>query len=905
MYRLAISYQHSLGFVSTPDHASLEQQLVELPLDIMTSFQSSLELGLTEISSAKWHSQIATWPAEFSFWRSFCRKYFESLCRQYTSTQRAWSSPEPPDSKSIDELLRTAPPMQGLEYLDETVCLKVWKSLDEFTERRIATLKQNLSDYLKSLDASWNLVGRVTFHLAENKKNQNAPFAFMATYTLSQSTSGAPQHLPLSEALRQSISTKDTATLERLLEPVTLASQSSTLIADLLTTRRIFAPQAWGLKQAYEFLTQVPLMEQAGVVVRVPNWWNATRPPRPQVNVRLGTKEPNQLNAEAIDLQVNVTIDGESLNKEELDELLAARERLVLMRGKWIQVDTEQLQNALAHWNSLQRDHLSGVDFLEGMRLLSGATIGHDSEDEELRNWTRVEAGPWLRGVLDTLRSPSGQLNVAPEAGIKATLRTYQIDGVRWLWFATQLGIGVCLADDMGLGKTLQIISLLAQLQRQQQEVGAATTPSLLIVPTSLLGNWQREVAKFAPQLNLFVAHRSAHSEDELKRVKEDPETQLADFDVVVTTYGMVRTSDWLKKFKWRLLILDEAQAIKNAGSNQTKAIKNIPAQSRITLTGTPIENQLGDLWSLFDFSSPGLLGSAKDFKKFVSSKEENVRLRKLASLRALIRPYILRRLKTDPTIISDLPSKTEVRVDCSLSTVQSRLYTEVINDLKKVLDAATGIQRRGVVLSTLMQLKQICNHPSLYLKQANFKASDSGKYAELARLCETIRERQEKVLVFSQFQSMCEPLNEFLLEQFAQPGFVITGKTSAKARNEMVAEFQKPFGPPYFVISVKAGGTGLNLTEACHVIHFDRWWNPAVEDQATDRAFRIGQTRNVLVHKFVCQGTLEERIADLIHSKRNISHEIFEESGDVKLTEMSNEELLRFVALDISKASE
>ncbi len=872
--------------------------------EIVTAFRESFISGLVTLASRRWQPLVVDWPAEFAFWRDYARKYFGALCRQYSPSSKQWSAITPPNVTLVEEWLQSAPPMPGLENLSPLRLQELWLELDSNTRLAARQHDEGLAGYLKSLDADWNLIGRVTFHLAENKKNPDAPFAFMATYTQGQAKDGTPQHLPLSVALRQSITAKDTDQLDRLLEPVSRAARSCKLVDRLLESRKLFTPQAWGIGQAYEFLSAIPVMEQAGIVVRVPNWWNASRPPRPQVSVNIGSKEPSRFGLDGLDLQVGVTVDGDPLDAAELKQLLAAREGLVLLRGKWVQVDQEQLKSAMQHWQTLRKQHVDGVDFLQAMRLLSGASIGNAGNDEELNRWARVEPGDWLQQTLRSLREPGSGKDVDPESVVDATLRHYQTDGVRWLWFATQLGLGVCLADDMGLGKTLQVISLIALLKQNRTSTRNDESPCLIVVPTSLLGNWQREFAKFAPQLRLFVAHRSVNSVEELKSVEVASAKQLADVDAIIVTYGMIRNANWLRKLKWQLMILDEAQAIKNPTSSQTKAIKSIPARCRIIMTGTPIENHLGDLWSLFDFSSPGLLGSASEFKRFVSSKDDRQRAQRLASLRKLIQPYVLRRMKTDPLIVPDLPAKTEMRVDCGLSTTQATLYRQVIEDLEKSLEIASGIQRRGLVLATLMQLKQICNHPSLYLKRSQFVAKESGKFGELQRLCEGISEKQEKVLIFSQFQSMCEPLNQFLAHVFGCSGLVLTGKTPAKARNKMVNEFQQPFGPPYFVISVKAGGTGLNLTEACHVVHFDRWWNPAVEDQATDRAFRIGQKRNVLVHKFVTTGTLEERIDELIHSKKQVSREIFDDSGEVNLTEMSDDQLLRFISLDLNKAT-
>jgi SNF2 family DNA or RNA helicase len=904
LHRIAISPQGYVGLITSSTDSESRTQVESIPAELLNSFTESFICGLAELSSGRWQLRITNWPAEFSFWREYVRQYFKALCRQFSPNAKKWLGVAAPDVIQLEQLISIAPPMPGLEYLTLSTLQHVWQQIDSFARTVSSKCDGGLASYLKSLDASWNLIGRVTFHLAENKKNESAPFAFMATYTQGQTKDGVPQHLPLSEALKQSIASKDTAKLDQLLEPVSRAAQTSKLVDQLLESRKLFTPHAWVISQAYRFLTDVPAMEQAGIIVRVPNWWNASRPPTPQVSVQLGSKEPSRFGLDGLDLAVNVAIEGEALDPQELKQLMDARENLVFLRGKWVQVDQSKLKSALQHWRDLQKQHVDGVDFLQAMRMLSGANIIKDGNELEDRNWARVEAGQWLEDTLRSLREPGKKIDINLEAIVDATLRHYQMEGVRWLWFATRLGLGVCLADDMGLGKTLQVISLIALLKNQQTSDSERESPCLIVVPTSLLGNWQREFAKFAPRLRVLVAHRSASSAEKLKLIEANPHQELLGIDAVIVTYGMMRNSKWLTGLKWKLMILDEAQAIKNPSSSQTKAVKQIAAACRIVMSGTPIENHLGDLWSLFDFTSPGLLGNAAEFKRFVSSKDDTLRAQRLASLRKLIRPYVLRRMKTDPTIVPDLPAKTEMRVDCGLSATQATLYQAVIDDLEKALDIAAGMQRRGLILGSLIQLKQICNHPSLYLKRPQFEANESGKFGDLQRLCMEISAKQEKVLIFSQFQSMCEPLHQFLTEVFGRSGLVLTGKTSAKARGNLVQEFQQPFGPPYFVISVKAGGTGLNLTEACHIVHFDRWWNPAVEDQATDRAFRIGQKRNVLVHKFVTCGTLEERIDDLIHSKKQISRTMFDDSGEVNLTEMSNEQLLRFVSLDINKAT-
>jgi non-specific serine/threonine protein kinase len=486
-------------------------------------------------------------------------------------------------------------------------------------------------------------------------------------------------------------------------------------------------------------------------------------------------------------------------------------------------------------------------------------------------------------------------------------LRPYQAAGVRWLSLVTALRLGACLADDMGLGKTIQVIALLLKLAeeapRQQPNKAAAQAPRphLIVAPASLIANWKAELARFAPSLTPFVAHPSETSV-ELDSTAELDQA-LAATDVVITTYGVITRNAAMRQRPWRLVILDEAQAIKNAGAQQSRAVKNLQASARIALTGTPVENRLSDLWSLFDFLNPGLLGSSTEFssliKKLTGQSEHPY-----APLRRLVQPYILRRLKTDPRVIADLPRKTEVRTYCGLSREQAVLYEQCVKQLAQRLQNTEGIARRGAVLGALMQLKQICNHPAQWRGQGDYAAEASGKFQRLTELCAELRERQERALVFTQFRELTEPLAAFLAGLFGRPGIILHGGTQVARRRALVEEFQKDGGPPFFVLSLKAGGTGLNLTAASHVIHFDRWWNPAVEDQATDRAFRIGQKRNVLVHKLVCRGTVEEKIDALIESKQELARDLLqEESGVAALTQMSDAELLRTVGLDIHKA--
>jgi non-specific serine/threonine protein kinase len=496
------------------------------------------------------------------------------------------------------------------------------------------------------------------------------------------------------------------------------------------------------------------------------------------------------------------------------------------------------------------------------------------------------------------LRNPDGLASDGRNNGFCGTLRHYQEIGHNWLWFLSNLGLGACLADDMGLGKTIQVLSLLLAMKKNR----SSSKTSLLVLPASLLANWKAEMKRFAPTLEASFIHPSETDKTSLAAMAGKPGEGLAKTDVVLTTYGMLLRQKWLLDVEWRLVILDEAQAIKNPSTRQTKTVKQLKADARIALTGTPVENRLSDLWSLFDFLCPGLLGSAAKFKKFVKFLEVR-EYDHYAPLRNLIRPYVLRRLKTDKSIIADLPDKTEMKAFCGLAKKQTAMYAKSVKELAMALEGLDGIKRRGLVLAYLMRFKQICNHPSQFLGDGGYEPTDSGKFARLMTICEEIVSRQEKVLVFTQFREMTEPIAAFLEGVFRREGLVLHGGTAVKKRRHLIDTFQREDGPPFFVLSLKAGGTGLNLTAASHVVHFDRWWNPAVENQATDRAFRIGQHRNVVVHKFICQGTVEEKIDALIEEKTNLADDILKGGTESMLTEMSDEELLKVVALDVDRA--
>jgi len=837
-----------------------------------------------------------------SYWRDIGRSFVARVCGALDPTDPTSLVIPAPDPDEIAAFSEAVPPMRGAELLTPALLDDLWTDIGTALRVEASRFKDGgVQDYLKKQSSVWNMVGRVCFHLAENKRDLDYPFAFIATYVHKVSKQATPQHLPLGQALKEYAGAKNRQKLLALLSPLSRAAEESEIIRELVDCGDIYHPLSWTPKEAHRFLCEVALYEQAGLVVRMPDWWSAKRRPRPKVSVSVGGTAPSTLGLDALlDFDITLTLDGKSLSPREIEALLACTEGLVLIKGKWVEVNREKLAEVLDQWRDVQQHAQEGrVSFGEAMRMLAGAQLdgGASVGTEDVRpEWSEVIAGKWLSSTLDTLRSPKLRAEIDAGAGLRGELRPYQKLGVQWLWTLRGLELGGCLADDMGLGKTIQVLGLLS-LSRRHREPGT----DLLVVPASLVDNWRLEIESFAPQLKVLIAHPSHIPSPELKRLS----TRAVDaHDAVITTYGTTMRTAWMKSYAWRNVILDEAQAIKNPGAKQTKAIKALDSRWRLALTGTPVENRVGDLWSIFDFLNPGLLGSAKAFNRFCKSMASGTD-RGYTPLRRLVQPYVLRRLKTDKRVIADLPDKTEVTAYCLLSTRQAALYTQSVEAMKTTIAALDGIERRGVVLAFLMRFKQICNHPSQWLGDGSYAAADSGKLTRLGELGESIASRQDKVLVFTQFREMTAPLSRFLAEVFDRPGLVLHGGTAVKKRQGLVQRFQEDDRVPFMVLSLKAGGTGLNLTAASHVIHFDRWWNPAVENQATDRAFRIGQQKNVLVHKFVCRGTVEERIDDLIASKQQLSDEILSGGAESRLTEMSNEELISMVSLDMQSAVE
>ena len=859
-----------------------------------------LQLGAGEVGRAL--------PPAFAWWRGFAARYVTALCLHAPdaaadgSARPALPAVAAPGAAELAALSLTAPMMPGSEYLTPEILLALWAEMEAAAATGLAAADADLQGFLKALNPAWNLVGRVHFNLAENRRDADFPFAFMATYTTQLSAQAKARHLPLGQALRDYAGAANRSRLLALLVPVQRAAETCTWLRPMVEAGEIFHPLRWAVQDAAQFLSSVPELEAAGVVVRMPASWPANRPARPRVTATVGARASSAFGLDGLlDFHAEMTLDGERLTEKEVNALFAGTDDLVLLRGRWVEVDRKRLGRTMQRFRDAERlAEQDGLTFAEAMRMLAGAAIADGPGDAAAPDWSRVTAGPWLAETLQALRAPDGA-GIDPGAALHGTLRPYQKAGVQWLHLLSGLGLGACLADDMGLGKTIQVLALLL-MQRTPRQGGRTPLkpqPSLLVAPASLLDNWMKELEAFAPTLQARVVHPSAMTADQLKSFGPD---EAAGLDLAITSYGSLLRIPGLSQVAWRFAIVDEAQAIKNPNAKQTKAVKTLEAQSRIALTGTPVENHLGDLWSIFDFINPGLLGTARQFASYAKGLAEREQ-DPYGPLRTLVQPYILRRMKTDKSVIADLPDKTEVKAYCSLTQRQAALYAQAVQDLADRLADADGMERRGVVLATLTRLKQICNHPSQWLGDQAWAEADSGKWARLREIAEVVAARQEKMLVFTQFREMTAPLATFLGDLFGRPGLVLHGETPVKRRRSLVQAFQEDEAVPFFVLSLKAGGAGLTLTAASHVVHFDRWWNPAVENQATDRAFRIGQKRNVLVHKFVCRGTVEEKIDAQIASKTGLSEALLAGSGEVSLTELSDDALLKLVALDLHAA--
>lgn len=743
------------------------------------------------------------------------------------------------DADTVARLESAVPFMIGAEYLDEKWLSSAFAGLHDIFQREIAVYSGSVAMYLAEQSQQLRVPERIFFHLVESNEEEGFPFAFLATYA-TKNDDGKINHMPLQYALVEYQAEREK--LLKLLSCLNEAAEKSGFVREAVESGEMFHPLKLTAQEAYQFLKEIPVIEEAGILCRIPNWWKK-RAMMVSMNISLGDEQPSFLGFDALlSMTPHLEVDGQPLTREDIELLLKQTEGLAFLKGKWVEVDHGRLEQLLKEMSEPRE----GMTFLQALR---GKPADMLPEDEGVV----ISNGKWLTELLQKLRKPETMRKARGPATVHAELRPYQKNGFTWLTYMNELGFGACLADDMGLGKTLQVLTFLEKLRK-----GSGKKRVLLIVPASLLGNWKREAEKFVPDMPVHILHGggAAVLAEEL-RSKEA--------FLFITTYGMtVRVKEFAQQ-TWDCPILDEAQAIKNPTAKQTHAVKKIPSRMRLAMTGTPIENDLTNLWFIYDFIDKGLLGGFGEFKEYTKKLAKEPE--EYAHLKSAISPFMLRRLKTDRRVITDLPEKVETVDYVSLGRKQVVLYRKLVAELAEKLE--------------------------------KYAPEESGKWEMLRTICTTIYEKRERVLVFTQFKEMTEPLSAFLETIFQKKGFVLHGGTPVKRRSQMVEEFNGEEYIPYMVLSVKAGGTGLNLTSANHVIHFDRWWNPAVENQATDRAFRIGQ-KNVFVHKLVCEKTIEEKIDQMLKFKKELAENVIGGTGENWITDLDNEELLAVLRLDM-----
>lgn len=673
---------------------------------------------------------------------------------------------------------------------------------------------------------------------------------------------------------------------EKLLTGLGLASRVFEPIERSLRTAR---PTGIVLEreEAYQFLTDAAiLLESSGFGVLVPNWWGKRAKLKAKAKIKGEGNRPSGFLTKdtLLNYKWQMSIGDETIGKAEFDALVALKQPLVRFKGEWISLDSEQIEAALKFFEQTNDGDMTLLDALK----VSAADTEIDGIEIE-----DTEVAGWIADIFGRLRNPDGAIIPDIPDDLNATLRPYQERGFGWLSQMRQMGLGACLADDMGLGKTIVTITLWLD-ERANHNI---QDPALLVCPTSVVGNWRHELRRFAPSLKTMAHHGADRIQD-----SDAFKKAVGQVDVVLTSYSIMRRdADMLEQIAWSDMVLDEAQNIKNPSTKQSQAARKISADFKLALTGTPVENRLTELWSILQFLNPGYLGSQRAFKSnFATPIERYGDENSTKALRQLTAPFILRRMKTDPNIIQDLPDKFENKVYCSLTQEQATLYEAEVREALEAVDAADDdMARRGNVLRMLTRLKQICNHPAHFLKegkQARLKER-SGKLERLTEMLDEIRDNGERALIFTQYAEMGHLLQNYLKDFLLDEILYLHGGTPSKKRDEMVRRFQSPQGPPVFILSLKAGGTGLTLTAANNVFHFDRWYNPAVENQATDRAFRIGQTKDVQVHKYICLGTLEERIDEMIEHKQALADSVVG-AGENWISELNSDELHDLVAL-------
>lgn len=842
-------------------------------------FEQGVERGISLLCTSEFAGSLL--PPSIAFWRQWIVSILSHwvLCRRVNPRSRL----DIPRGL-LDSWSRRARRIPEFSRLSIAFQRRLWRFLRSALLTKLEETGQTLVERLAESHPLWPVIGDLNITIAHARGNPGLPFSFALHYIDGLSTTATVSFSSVRGPIQGA--SHVTGFGDYLCGVLEKAAERSPTLSRLLDSQEIFAPCGLIPRDAHALLLDLPGLEEAGVHTKVPSWWEQRKPPRLASRTYLGGAPPtNSGMGGMLDVRTTYIVDDHELNRAEWCALVdESVNGLVKIRERWVELDRARIEEAMAAWRASEELRERGeVTFSEALTILDSP---RENEPNDLKEPSECfVAGPWLGRARSAIRRQEILDEFAPGREFFGVLRPYQRAGVAWLAMLSELGVGALLADDMGLGKTVQVIALIAGQRRRGR-----ASPLLLVVPASLISNWQGEFEKFAKGIAVTVAHRNFDGMD-----------NALSADLVLTSYGTLRQHQQLRERDWDTVVLDEAQMIKNSSTKLARALKSLSAHRRVALTGTPIENHPGDLWSLMDFLNPGALGTATAFRKQWRLAQTDPRA--MEELRAKVHPFMLRRRKTDPEIALELPEKVEVNAYCGLSGTQADLYSQVLvaqNWAKK----AEGVERSAAVLTTIQNLKQICDHPALYLRRGNYDPGISDKFLRLQRICEQIAASGEKALIFTQFATLTVPLAEHLGQVFGRSGLIFDGKTPLNRRSEIVAEFQRDDGPPFMVLTIKVGGLGLNLTAASHVIHFDLWWNPAQETQATDRVHRIGQSRRVVIHRLICRGGIEEKIDQLLQRKRAIAEELMGADVEEKsLARMTDEELLHLFELDRARA--
>ncbi|MDD4734333.1 MAG: DEAD/DEAH box helicase [Bacilli bacterium] len=763
--------------------------------------------------------------------------------------------------EEIENILSSKYLVLGNEYLTQEFINNV---INEFNLEINSLLKKykSIDNLFKHYNYHHTELGRIIFNLIISK-DDNYPFAFMATYQ-----SEEKRILPLKQAMIEY--RDDNKALLNLLSTISKASKKSDFIKDMVDNKSVYLPLKLTAEDAFTFLKEIEIYEECGILCRIPDFWKKNnRKVKASINVG-GVEGINIIDLLNINSFINI---GEvKLTLKEVKALLEKTEGLAFIKGKWVEVNHDKLNQVIkALEEAKDKINVDDLTIIDALRLELNPDKLITAEHKGL---IEITNGEYLDNVLNDLIFPEKiKEQTIPAKNFKANLRLYQQNGLNWLEYMKQLKLGSCLADDMGLGKTIQILAFLSNRLEEK---------TLLIVPASLITNWIKEFNKFLPNINVNILHPFFEKDN------------TKDNEIYITTYNLISKYDFILKETFDNVIIDEAQNIKNSNTKQSVNVRKIKSKYKIALTGTPIENRLSDLFSIFDFLNPGLLGTPSEFKKLISNLKENEDMGKLKNI---ISPFILRRLKTDKKIINDLPDKLEMKKYIALTEKQRVLYESLVNDLTTMVLNPEVKNMNRIILPSFIKFKQICNHPAQFLDNEDYNLKDSGKFMMLSEICNTIKSKGEKVLIFTQFKEIIPYIDKNLKEIFGK-GLKIDGSTSVKKRGEYVDSFNNDIEIKYMILSLKAGGVGLNLTSANHVIHFDRWWNPAVENQATDRAYRIGQNKKVNVYKFITGGTIEEKIDEMLENKTKMTNEVIT-AGEEWIGNMSKSAIIDLFRLE------